>query len=186
MIVEHDFFGELVPNWVHFGQGEVFKLTTEVKSLYTVPFSCKAFSRYMRCLSSLCAVAFNYMQCFFHYIHGTLFSLNLKRGQLRIEVKMMATIRSLKKTHLTELFYRDNNTDMISNQQGTGGHDEFAITIMLHICLGTQDAVHRDLTFRNQYWKMIWKRASQSRRFPVWFQSVERTIYIVYCRYFII
>ena len=36
--------------------------------------------------------------------------------------------------HLTELFHRDiNTTDMICNQQGTGGHDEFAVTIMLHI-----------------------------------------------------
>ena len=37
--------------------------------------------------------------------------------------------------------------------------------------------MHRNLTFRNQYWKIIWKRASQSRRFPVCFQSVKRTIY---------
>ena len=54
-----------------------------------------------------------------------------------MEVKMVATTRILKKLsfgHLTELFHRDNNTpDMISNQQGTRGHDEFAITIMLHI-----------------------------------------------------
>ena len=32
---------------------------------------------------------------------------------------------------MTELFHRDNN-DIISSQRGTGGHDEFAITIMLH------------------------------------------------------
>ena len=32
---------------------------------------------------------------------------------------------------MTELFHRDNN-DIISSQQGTGGRDEFAITIMLH------------------------------------------------------
>ena len=37
--------------------------------------------------------------------------------------------------------------------------------------------MHRNLTFRNRYWKIIWKRASQSRRFPVCFQSVKRTIY---------
>ena len=52
-----------------------------------------------------------------------------------MEVKMAATTRILKKLslgHLTELFHRDNNTtDMICNQQGTRGHDEFAITIML-------------------------------------------------------
>ena len=31
MIVEHDFFGgKMVPNWVYFGQGEDFKLTTEL------------------------------------------------------------------------------------------------------------------------------------------------------------
>ena len=54
-----------------------------------------------------------------------------------MEVKIAATTRILKKLslgHLTELFHRDNNTpDMISNQQGTRGHNEFAITIMLHI-----------------------------------------------------
>ena len=57
-----------------------------------------------------------------------------------MEVKMAATTRILqlilKKLslgHLTELFRRDNNTtDMICNQQGTGGLDEFAVTIMLH------------------------------------------------------
>ena len=56
-----------------------------------------------------------------------------------MEVKMAATTRILqlilKKLslgHLTELFRRDNNTtDMICNQQGTSGHNEFAITIML-------------------------------------------------------
>ena len=30
MIVEHDFFWKMVPNWVCFGQGEDFKLTTEL------------------------------------------------------------------------------------------------------------------------------------------------------------
>ena len=30
MIVEHDFFLEMAPNWVYFGQGEDFKLTTEL------------------------------------------------------------------------------------------------------------------------------------------------------------
>ena len=30
MIVEHDFFLEMVPNWLYFGQGEDFKLTTEL------------------------------------------------------------------------------------------------------------------------------------------------------------
>ena len=28
MIVEHDFFWKVVPNWVYFGEGEDFKLTT--------------------------------------------------------------------------------------------------------------------------------------------------------------
>ena len=54
-----------------------------------------------------------------------------------MEVKMAATTRILEKLssgHLTELFHRDNNTpDIISNQQGTSGHDGSAITIMLHI-----------------------------------------------------
>jgi len=30
LLVEHDFFGKIVPNWVYFGQGEDFKLTTEL------------------------------------------------------------------------------------------------------------------------------------------------------------
>ena len=30
MIVEHDFFWKIVPNWVYFGQREDFKLTTEL------------------------------------------------------------------------------------------------------------------------------------------------------------
>ena len=30
MIVEHDFFWKMVPNWVYFGQGEDFNLTTEL------------------------------------------------------------------------------------------------------------------------------------------------------------
>ena len=30
LIVEHHFFGKIVPNWVYFGQGEDFKLTTEL------------------------------------------------------------------------------------------------------------------------------------------------------------
>ena len=30
LIVEHDFFVENSPNWVYFGQGEAFKLTTEL------------------------------------------------------------------------------------------------------------------------------------------------------------
>ena len=30
MIVEHDFFCKMVPNWVYFGQGENFKLTTKL------------------------------------------------------------------------------------------------------------------------------------------------------------
>ena len=29
-IVEHDFVWKIVPNWVYFGQGEDFKLTTEL------------------------------------------------------------------------------------------------------------------------------------------------------------
>ena len=56
-------------------------------------------------------------------IHGTSFSLDLKRGQLRMEVKMAATTRILqlilKKLslgHLTELFRRDNNTTDITSR----------------------------------------------------------------------
>jgi len=30
LIVEHDFFGKIVPYWVYFGQGEDLKLTTEL------------------------------------------------------------------------------------------------------------------------------------------------------------
>jgi len=30
LIVEHDFFWKIAPNWVYFGQGEDFKLTTEL------------------------------------------------------------------------------------------------------------------------------------------------------------
>ena len=30
MIVEHDFFWKIVPNWVYFGQREDYKLTTEL------------------------------------------------------------------------------------------------------------------------------------------------------------
>ena len=30
LIVEHFFFGDIVPYWVYFGQGEDFKLTTEL------------------------------------------------------------------------------------------------------------------------------------------------------------
>ena len=30
MIVEHDFFWKMLPNWVYFGQGGDFKLTTEL------------------------------------------------------------------------------------------------------------------------------------------------------------
>ena len=30
LIVEHDCFLEIVPNWVYFGQGEDFKLTKEL------------------------------------------------------------------------------------------------------------------------------------------------------------
>ena len=29
-MVEHDFFGKIVPNWVYFGQREDFELTTEL------------------------------------------------------------------------------------------------------------------------------------------------------------
>ena len=58
-----------------------------------------------------------------------------------MEVKMAATtcilqliLKKLSLGHLTELFHRDiNTTDMICNQQGTAGHDEFAVTIMFHI-----------------------------------------------------
>ena len=30
LIVEHEFFWKIVPNWVYFGQREVFKLSTEL------------------------------------------------------------------------------------------------------------------------------------------------------------
>ena len=74
----------------------LFILCTEVTSLYAVPFSCKVFSRYMRCFFHYVRWLFHYTRCFFHYIHGTSFSLDLKRGQLRMEVKIAATTRILK------------------------------------------------------------------------------------------
>ena len=30
LIVEHEFFWKIVPNWLYFGQGKDFKLTTEL------------------------------------------------------------------------------------------------------------------------------------------------------------
>ena len=91
----------------------LFPSCTEVKSLYAVPISCKAFSRYTRCFFHYARWLFHYTRCFFfHYIHGTSFSLDLKRGQLCMKVKMVATTRILKKLslgHLTELFHRDNS-----------------------------------------------------------------------------
>ena len=51
-----------------------------------------------------------------------------------MEVKMAATTRILKKTQFRSFDRAVPYTpDVSSNQQGTGGHDEFAITIMLHI-----------------------------------------------------
>ena len=76
----------------------LFPSCTEVKSLYAVPFSFKAFSRYTRCFFHYVRWLFHYTRWFFHYIHGTSFSLDLKRGQLRMEVKMAATNRILKNT----------------------------------------------------------------------------------------
>ena len=38
LIVEHDFFWKIVPNWVYFGQGGDFKLTTQLsKKKYNIP-----------------------------------------------------------------------------------------------------------------------------------------------------
>ena len=65
-------------------------LCTEVKLLYAVPFLARPFSHYTRCF-------FHYVRRLFHYTHGTSFSLNLKRGQLRMEIKMAATVHILKK-----------------------------------------------------------------------------------------
>ena len=36
-IVEQDFFRKVVPNWVYFGQGEYFKLTTELSEKCNIP-----------------------------------------------------------------------------------------------------------------------------------------------------
>ena len=103
----------------------LFSLCTEVKSLYAVPFLARPFSRYTR--------------CFFHYTQRTSFSLDLKRGQLRMEVKMqLVFLTQFSLGNLTELFHTNNDTpDMIPNQQGTGGYDKLAITIMLHARPGT-------------------------------------------------
>ena len=38
MLVEHDFFWKIVPNWVYFGQREDLKLTMELSS--KVQFCC--------------------------------------------------------------------------------------------------------------------------------------------------
>jgi len=38
LIVEHDIFWKIVPNWVYFGEGEDFKLTTELSE--KVHYSC--------------------------------------------------------------------------------------------------------------------------------------------------
>ena len=39
LIVEHDFFWKIVPNWVYFGQCEDFKLTTELSEKVQYPRS---------------------------------------------------------------------------------------------------------------------------------------------------
>ena len=37
LIVEHDVFWKIVSNWVYFGQGEGFKLTTELSEKCNIP-----------------------------------------------------------------------------------------------------------------------------------------------------
>ena len=37
LIVEHDFFWKIAPNWVYFGQGEDFKLATELSEKVQYP-----------------------------------------------------------------------------------------------------------------------------------------------------
>ena len=66
----------------------LFSLCTEVKSLYAVPFLARPFSRRTWCFFHYVRWLFHYTRCFFHYTHGTSFLLDLKRGQLRMEVKM--------------------------------------------------------------------------------------------------
>ena len=78
----------------------------------------------MRCFL-LVVLSSHYTRCFFSYIHGTSSSLDLKRGQLRREVKMAATmdrldvmariLKELSLGHLTELFHGEKITpDIIS------------------------------------------------------------------------
>ena len=76
----------------------LFSLCTEVKSLYAVPFSCRTFFPLYAVLLLLCAVACSlYAVLSSRYIHGPSFSLDLRRGQLRKEVKMAITTRIVKK-----------------------------------------------------------------------------------------
>ena len=37
LIEEHDFLGEIVPNWAYSGQGEDFNLTAELSDKYNIP-----------------------------------------------------------------------------------------------------------------------------------------------------
>ena len=61
--------------------GVLFSLCTEAKSLYAVLSPCSAFFPLYAVLFSLCAVANSlYAVLFLRYIHGTSFSLDLKRG----------------------------------------------------------------------------------------------------------
>ena len=120
----------------------LFSLCTELKSLYAVLSSCRAFS-------SLYAVPFlnyvrwltHYTRCFSCYIHGTSFSLDLKRGHLCKEVKMAASMDKLdsmvsmahilKKNnlgHLTELFHREKITPDIISMLSTHDMNQLGIT----------------------------------------------------------
>ena len=68
------------------------------------------------------------------YFKARLQGVDLKRGQLRKEVKMAATTRILKKlslSHLTELFHRSsqgNNTLDINSMLGTHQINQLGIT----------------------------------------------------------
>ena len=87
----------------------LFLLCAVAYSLYAVLFYyARKLSRYTRChflarpfpvLRGAIFITrggfFNIRGAFFHYIHGTSFSLYLKRGLLRMEAKMAATTRIL-------------------------------------------------------------------------------------------
>ena len=85
-------------------------------------FLAVPFSRYMRCFSHYVRWLIHYTRCFLCYIHGTSFSLVLKRVQQRKEVKMAATMDRL------ELFHREKSTPDIISMLSTHEMNKLKIT----------------------------------------------------------